>query len=154
MEEGKEIPTLTKICSCEFAKLIGENNIVISKIFPTLPTQIIMLILQELPPDSMFFYYVICSDIQFDVIPWKTFFKTKYIEEMKKIKEQNIELVDQIGSWHTKHALPLLPVALNDFYVDIENDISTTQEQTRDNVEDNKNKSKNLKTCNKFYLLK
>ena len=137
MEEGKneetqneemivqEIPTLTKICSCEFAKLIGENNIVISKIFPTLPTQIIMLILQELPPDSMFFYYVICSDIQFDVIPWKTFFKTKYIEEMKKIKEQNIELVDQIGSWHTKHALPLLPIKLNDFYVDIENDIST-----------------------------
>ena len=100
----QEIPTLTKICSCEIAKLIGENNIVISKIFPTLPTQIIMLILQELPPDSMFFYYVICSDIQFDVIPWKTFFKTKYIEEMKKIKEQNMEwLINWLMAHETRH---------------------------------------------------
>ena len=116
----QHVPKLAKLCAIKFAELVGENHLVIDRIFPSLPSQVTMLILEVLSSDALFYYYVVCSGMQFEIYPWKKYFKKKYVEEMNKTIKKNIELVDQIGSWKTKHALPLLPKALNGFYEDME----------------------------------
>ena len=124
-EDLQKVPSLTKICTVRFANLIGNNHHAISKVFSNLPYPILKLILEELPSDALFFYFVTCSKSHFDIFSWKKLFKLKYIASMDKIAQHNHAAVDQVGSWESKHSVPLLPPSLDGFYKDMENSCCT-----------------------------
>eukprot|EP00944_MAST-04C_sp_MAST-4C-sp1_P009385 g9385.t1 len=124
-EDFQSVPSLTKLCTVRFANLIGNNHLAISKVFSNLPYPILKLILEELPSDALFFYFVTCSKSHFDIFSWKKLFKLKYVASMIKITQHNDAAIDQEGSWENKHSVPLLPPSLDGFYKDMENSCST-----------------------------